>query len=283
MRTVTMPMVELPAGERIPALGQGTWGMGEDPARREREIAALREGLDLGMTLIDTAELYAGGATERLVGAAIEGRRDEVFLVGKVLPNHAEPAGMRRACEASLHRLRTDRLDLYLLHWPGPAPLERTVDAFTLLRAAGKIRFWGVSNFDPVDLNELTAVPGGGRVQADQVLYNVARRGIEWDLLPLCRCTGVPVMAYSPFDHGRAVLRHKAVDAVARRHEATPAQVAIAWVLRQDGVCTIPKAAEPRHTRENHGALALRLTSDDLGELDRAFPAPQGPRPLETL
>nr|BFE61071.1 aldo/keto reductase [Dactylosporangium thailandense] len=278
-----MRMVELPAGERIPVLGQGTWGLGEDPMRRDEELIALRLGLDMEMTLIDTAEMYGDGAAERLVGDAVFGRRDEVFLVTKVLPEHADRVGAMEACDRSLHRLRTDHIDLYLLHWPGPVPVDETVEAFTLLQQQGKIRFWGVSNFDTTDLREATAVPDGRSVQTDQVLYNLARRGIEWDLLPACQRFGLTVMAYAPFDHRGSVPRHPAVIAVAERHGVTSAQVALAWVIRQDGLTTIPKAAHPEHTEENRAALDLRLTAEDFADLDRAFPPPDGPTPLEVL
>ncbi|MGI5241823.1 aldo/keto reductase [Dactylosporangium sp. CA-139066] len=283
MKTLSMRMVELPAGEQIPVLGQGTWGLGEDPMRREEELTALRLGLDLEMTLIDTAEMYGDGAAERLVGDAVFGRRDEVFLVTKVLPEHADRAGTIEACDRSLHRLRTDHIDLYLLHWPGPAPVDETVEAFTLLQQQGKIRFWGLSNFDTTDLRAATAVPDGHAVQTDQVLYNLARRGIEWDLLPACQRFGLTVMAYSPFDHRGTVLRHPTVIAVAERHGVTPGQVALAWVIRQDGTTTIPKAAHPEHTAENRAALDVRLTAQDFADLDRAFPPPDGPTPLEML
>ncbi|WP_426513612.1 aldo/keto reductase [Dactylosporangium sp. McL0621] len=283
MKTLSMRMVELPAGEQIPVLGQGTWGLGEDAMRRDEELTALRLGLDLEMTLIDTAEMYGDGAAERLVGDAVFGRRDEVFLVTKVLPDNAHRAGAIEACDRSLHRLRTDHIDLYLLHWPGPVPVEETVEAFTLLQQQGKIRFWGVSNFDTTDLLEVTAVPDGHAAQTDQVLYNLARRGIEWDLLPACQQSGLTVMAYAPFDHRGTVLRHPAVIAVAERHGVTPGQVALAWVIRQDGITTIPKAAYPEHTAENRAALDLRLTAEDFADLDRAFPPPDGPAPLEVL
>lgn len=283
MKTLSMRMVDLPAGEQIPVLGQGTWGLGEDPMRRDEEITALRLGLDLEMTLIDTAEMYGNGAAERLVGDAVFDRRDDVFLVTKVLPDNADRAGAIEACDRSLHRLRTDHIDLYLLHWPGPVLVEETVEAFTILQQQGKIRFWGVSNFDTTDLLEVTAVPDGEAAQADQVLYNLARRGIEWDLLPACQQSGLTVMAYSPFDHRGAVLRHPAVIAVAERHGVTPGQVALAWVIRQDGITTIPKSAHPEHTAENRAALDVRLTADDFADLDRAFPPPDGPTPLEVI
>jgi diketogulonate reductase-like aldo/keto reductase len=274
--------IELPSGETIPVLGQGTWGMAEGARPADEEIAALRHGLDLGMTLIDTAEMYADGAAEMLVGAAIGGRRDEVFLVSKVLPHHATRSGTIAACEASLRRLGTDRLDLYLLHWRGTVPLEETLEAFGELLETGTIGHWGVSNFDLADLTELMQVPGGTAVEADQVLYNLTRRGIEWDLLPRCQELGLPVMAYSPFERGR-MLGHPDLERMAARHGATPAQVALAWVLRQDGVNTIPRAGTPEHVEQNRAALDLHLTAEDLAELDRAFPPPDGPRPLEML
>jgi diketogulonate reductase-like aldo/keto reductase len=274
--------VALPSGELIPALGQGTWHMGEDGGRRDAEIAALRAGIELGLTLVDTAEMYGDGAAELVVGDAIVGRRELVFLVDKVLPFHANVPGTIQACEASLTRLGTDWIDLYLLHWPGPVPLEETLEAFAALLGAGKIRYWGVSNFEVRRLEELTALVGGDGVQTDQVLYNLSRRGIEWDLLPWCRARGLPVMAYSPIEQGR-LAGDRVVAQIAVRHGATSAQVALAWVLRQEAVCAIPKAATLEHVRENRGALDLRLTDEDLVELDRAFPPPMGPRPLEVL
>jgi diketogulonate reductase-like aldo/keto reductase len=274
--------VDLPSREPIPVLGQGTWGMAEDPRRRGDEIAALRLGVDLGMTLIDTAEMYADGAAEALVAEALADRRDEIFLVDKVLPRHATRAGTRAACESSLRRLRTDRLDMYLLHWRGPVPLAETVEAFTALLQAGLIRHWGVSNFDLADLVELTNLPGGTAIETDQVLYNLARRGIERDLLPRCRQAGLPIMAYSPFDHGR-MAGHPVLGTVAERHGATPARIALAWVLRQDGIATIPKASTPAHVRDNRAAYDIRLAQEDLADLDRAFPPPLGPQPLEVL
>ena len=272
----------LPSGEAIPSLGQGTWGMAEDARRRKDEIAALRVGFDLGMTLVDTAEMYADGAAEALVGEAIVGRRDELFLVSKVLPENATTTGTPAACEKSLQRLGTDRLDLYLLHWRGNVPLEETLDAFAALVDAGKIRYWGVSNFDVVDLIELWRLTGGAKVATDQVLYNLTRRGIEYDLMPWCRKRNIPIMAYSPIEQGR-LLGHQELKKVAARHNATPAQVALAWLLRQDGVVAIPKAAKVAHVRENHAALALHLTREDLAALDRAFPPPTEAIPLAML
>ncbi|MGW4197690.1 aldo/keto reductase [Streptomyces sp. NPDC005004] len=273
--------IALPSGEEIAALGQGTWYLGEDPARREQEIAALRLGVDLGMTVVDTAEMYGDGAAEELVGEALRGRREEVFLVSKVLPRHADRKGTVGACEGSLRRLGAERLDLYLLHWRGRWPLEETLAGFTDLMEAGKIRYWGVSNLDVADMTELTALPGGDAVAVDQVLYNLSRRGIEWDLLPWCREADVAVMAYSPIEQGR-LLGAEALEAVARALGATPTQVALAWVLQQ-GVAAIPRSGSPDHVRENHGAADLHLPSEALDILDQTFPPPNGPTPLEML
>jgi diketogulonate reductase-like aldo/keto reductase len=265
-------------------LGQGTWYMGEDPAARKDEVAALRLGLDLGVTLIDTAEMYGEGGAEEVVGEAIAGRRDEVFLVSKVYPHNADRRGVQVACERSLRRLGTDRLDLYLLHWRGNVPLEETLDAFVRLREQGKIRDFGVSNFDLEDMLEAAALPGGELVATDQVLYNLTQRGIEWELLPWCRERGIPVMAYSPLESDPAsqagMLRNPQLTDVARRHGVTPAQVALAWLLRQDGVVVIPKAVRPQHVRENRAALDIVLTPEDLAQLDAGFPPPRRRRPL---
>jgi diketogulonate reductase-like aldo/keto reductase len=275
--------VALPSGERMPVLGLGTWGMGEDPSRRKAELAALRLGLDLGLRLVDTAEMYGDGAAEELVGEAIAGRRDEVFLVTKVLPSNASRAGTLAACARSLRRLGTDRIDLYLLHWRESTPLEETVSAFHELARTGKIRHWGASNLDVADMEELLrASPGKPGAETDQVLYNLSRRGIEHDLLPWCRAHGIPVMAYSPIEQGR-LLRSRSLREVAGRHGATPAQVALSWILRQEGVVAIPKAGTPEHVEENRAALELRLTRQDVDELERAFPRPAEPGPLEML
>jgi diketogulonate reductase-like aldo/keto reductase len=282
MSTLTQRTVTLHSGATMPALGQGTWHMAEGRHTAAEEVAALRLGLDLGMTLLDTAEMYADGASERLVGTAIEGRRSEVFLVSKVLPAHATREGTIAACAASLERLGTDHLDLYLLHWRGSVPLAETVGAFEELRSRGWIRHWGVSNFDVLDLAQAVHAPGGDGLETDQVLYNLMRRGIEWDLLPWCRRQGVPIMAYSPIEQGR-LLTHRTVRQIAQRHHATPAQVALAWVLRHDGVAAIPMAGTRAHVRENAGALELVLDADDLAALDRAFPPPGSPVPLQIL
>jgi diketogulonate reductase-like aldo/keto reductase len=263
-------------------LGLGTWHMAEDARRRDDELRALRLGLDLGLALIDTAEMYGDGDAEELVGEAIRGRRDDVLLVSKVLPTNARADATVQACEGSLRRLGTDRLDLYLLHWRGPAPLDETLDGFATLIDQGKIRHWGVSNFDRTDMDELLGVAGGEAVATDQVLYNLSRRAIECDLLPWCEDRRLPIMAYSPIEQGR-LLDHPSLRAVAERHDATPAQVALAWVLRHDGVVTVPKAGTPAHVRQNCGALELELAEEDLHELDLAFPPPTGRQPLEML
>jgi diketogulonate reductase-like aldo/keto reductase len=272
----------LPSGESVPVLGQGTWHMGEDWRRRKDEVAALSLGIDLGMTLIDTAEMYASGEAEVLVGEAIAGRRKQVFLLSKVLPENATRGGTVAACEGSLRRLGTDYLDLYLLHWRGATPLEETLDAFKVLVRDRKIRYWGVSNFDAPDMVELWGLPGGEAVATDQVLYNLARRGIEHKLMPWFRERRIPIMAYSPIEQGR-LLRDRELHKVAARHQVTPAQVALAWVLRMDGVIAIPKAGTTAHVRENRAALDLHLTQQDLMALDHAFPPPGEPQPLEML
>ncbi len=269
----------LPDGTPVPVLGQGTWNMGEDRGRRAAELAALRLGLELGLTLIDTAEMYGDGAAEELVGEAIAGRRDEVFLVSKVYPHNATRAGTARACAASLRRLRTDRLDLYLLHWRGGVPLAETVDAMERLREAGHIRRWGVSNLDVADLEEL----GEDACATDQVLYNLEHRGPEFDLLPWCRQRRLPVMAYSPVGQGGRLLRHPVLAEVARAHDATPAQVALAWTLRTPGVLAIPKASDAGHVRLNAAAAALVLGEADLARLDAAFPPPRRKQGLAML
>ena len=274
--------ITLPSGEEVPALGQGTWGWAEGERPREDEISALRTGLDLGLTLVDTAEMYADGAAEELVGEAIAGRRDEVFLVDKVLPSNATKQGAIEACERSLRRLGTDWIDLYLLHWRGPTPLEETLEAFDELVGEGKIHQWGVSNFDVPDMQELASVSGGENVQTNQVLYNLTRRGPEYDLLPYCREHGIPVMAYAPIEQGR-MLGDSTLRGVADGHNATPAQVALAWLLRQEELIAIPRAGTQEHVRNNRAALDLEFTREDLAALDRAFPPPTSKQPLEIL
>ena len=273
-----------PDGTEVPALGQGTWRMGDDDRTRSDEIRALREGLDRGLALIDTAEMYGDGRSERLVAEAIAGRRDEAFLVSKILPANARrPETIRRACQASLKRLGTDRIDLYLLHWRGGEDLAAVVETFEALREAGDVVRWGVSNFDADDLAELATLDHGTRLSTDQVLYNPQARAIEFDLLPYCRERQVPVMAYSPVGQGGDLLAQADVVAIARRHGVAPAAVALAWVLRSDGIIAIPKTGTVAHLRENVASLALTLEDEDLRRIDRAFPPPRSKRPLEML
>ncbi|MCU1720132.1 aldo/keto reductase [Pseudomonas sp. 5P_5.1_Bac1] len=256
--------------KQVPIIGQGTWYMGEDPGQRPREVAALQQGIDLGLTLIDTAEMYAEGGAEKVVGQALAGRRDKVFLVSKVYPHNASRKGAIAACERSLQRLGTEHIDLYLLHWRGQYPLEETVEAFEQLRDAGKIGRWGVSNFDTDDMRELDQPT----CATNQVLYNPEQRGIEFDLLPWCREHQVPVMAYCPLAQAGRLLRHPVLTQIAEAHGVTPAQVCLAWVTRQDGVIAIPKAVEPRHVQLNAAAANLTLRAEDLHAIDQAFPAP---------
>ena len=281
--STAIPTTKLPSGEAVPILGLGTWRMGESRGSASDEVAAVKAGIDLGMTLIDTAEMYGDGGAERIVAEAVRDRRDEVFIVSKVLPSNASRRATITACERSLRNLDTDRIDLYLLHWRGGAPLYETVDAFLELQRAGKIRHWGVSNFDMSDMAELVELTGGNAVATNQVLYNLARRGIEFDLVPWQRRHGIPIMAYSPIDQGGRLLRQTTVKEVAERHGATPAQVALAWLLRQPGMIVIPKSSSLQHTRENRAALDVKLTKDDLEMLDRALPPPKAARPLEML
>jgi diketogulonate reductase-like aldo/keto reductase len=275
-----MRMIKLPSGEEIPVLGQGTRGMAEQPNNRVNEIEALRFGLDLKMSVIDTAESYADGAAEELVGKAIAGRRNRAFLVSKVHPQNATRQGTIAACEHSLRRLETDRIDLYLLHWRGQVPLAETVDAFGELVRAGKIRFWGVGNFDLLDMDELILMSGGAAVAADQASYNLMRRDIEFDLLPWCGRRNIPLIACSPFEQGR-LLGHAELQRVATGYAATPAQIALAWLLRRDKIIVIPKAGSPGHVKQNRVALDIPLSDDDVAALDRAFPPPAVKRPLE--
>jgi diketogulonate reductase-like aldo/keto reductase len=276
-----MRFLSLPDRAKVPVLGLGTWGMGERGSRGPDIVKALRLGLDLGLSLIDTAEMYGDGGAEEVVGAAIEGRRDEVFLVSKVYPQNAGGKKLTAACDKSLKRLGTDRLDLYLLHWRGDVPLEDTVAGFEALRAAGKIRRWGVSNFDLDDMQELWRIPEGRACAANQVLYNLSRRGIEAQLIPWCRDRRVPIMAYSPIEQGR-ILDKPALTQIATARDASPAQVALAWLIRQDGVVAIPKAADPDHVRDNAASLDLDLSAAELAALDHAFPRPRHGR-LEML
>lgn len=275
-----MPIITLPSGETVPALGQGTWYMGEKRGSREQELAALRTGLDMGMTLLDTAEMYGDGKAEELIAEVVAGRRDEVFIVSKVYPHNATRDKMIRACENSLKRLNTDRIDLYLLHWRGGTALEETLEGFESLMQDGKIRHFGVSNFDTDDMEELVALPGGDGVATNQILYNLEVRGSEWALLPWCREHNVPIMAYSPLEHPRggrnSLLENATLKAVADRHSASPAQIALAWLLHQPQTIVIPKAAGVEHVRENRAAVEIELNDKDFAELNWAFPPPDG-------
>lgn len=275
-----MRYLHLPSGAPMPVLGLGTWRMGEAGARGAEIVGALRLGIDLGMTLIDTAEMYGEGGAEEVVGKAIAGRRQDIFLVSKVYPQNASRKGVVAACERSLKRIGTDYLDLYLLHWRGEVPFAETLAGLQELTSAGKIRHFGVSNFDVGDLEEWWQTPGGNATASNQVLYNLARRGVERDLMPWCRKRRVPVMAYSPVDQGRLLAR-RGLKQVAERRGVSPAQIALAWLLHQEGVVVIPKAARLEHVRENRAALDLALTPEELSELDRAFPAPKGRTPLQ--
>lgn len=277
-----MRHTQLPSGEQVPVLGLGTWHMGERPERRQDELDAIRFAIDHGMTLIDTAEMYGDGAAEELIGTALVGRRADAFIVSKVLPHHATRRGTVDACENSLRRLATDCIDLYLLHWPGAVPLEETLEGFDALQRAGKIRHWGVSNFDTADMEELLALRGGNAVAANQVLYNLMRRGIEFDLVPWCEQRKLPLMAYSPLEQGR-LLGAPELLRLAAEYSATPAQIALRWVLRHDSTIALPKAATPDHVRQLQGALDIPLTPQDMAALDRAFPPPRRKVPLEMI
>ena len=277
-----MKTVNLPSGSSIPALGQGTWHLGDQPAARAEEIATLRLGLELGLTLIDTAEMYGDGRSESLVGEAIAGRRSDVFLVSKVLPHNASRAGTVAACERSLRRLQTDYIDLYLLHWRGGVPLGETVAAFETLVRTGKIGQWGVSNFDLGDMRDLWQLAPGPQTAVDQLLYNLTRRGIEFDLLPWLQQQAVPVMAYAPIEQGR-LLRHAALQQLAQANGRTAAQLALAWLLDRDGVVAIPKSAHRDHLRANVQALDRPLAPEERAALDRMFPAPTTATPLAVI
>jgi len=277
-----MKTVTLPSGAAVPAFGMGTWQMGDNAAKRDEELATLRLGLELGAKLLDTAEMYGNGRSEELVAEAIAGRREEVFLVDKVLPSNASRRGTIVACEHSLRRLKTDRIDLYLLHWKGSVPLSETVAAFQELKQSGKICHFGVSNLDLGEMKDLWSITGGDAAQTNQVLYNLSRRGIEWELLPWLRQHRIPVMAYSPVEQGR-LLDNPKLAGFAQRHRMTPAQTALAWLLAKDDIIVIPKTSTRERVKENFGALDHSLTQAQLSELDRLFPPPSSPRPLEML
>ncbi len=277
-----MKTVTLPSGEKIPALGQGTWNMGDKRETRAEEISTLQLGLDLGLKLIDTAEMYGEGKAEELIGEAIAGRRDQSFLVSKVYPHNASRKGTIAACERSLARMRTDRIDLYLLHWRGSIPFSETIEGFMALQKAGKIRYYGISNMDLDDMRELFSLPGGDAIATNQLLYNLTRRGIEWDLLPWLHEKRIPVMAYSPIEQSRLLRSPKLAD-FAKRHGMTPAQAALAWSMAKGGIIAIPKTGRRERMKENLRALDLELSADQLAELDRLFPPPKAPVPLEML
>jgi diketogulonate reductase-like aldo/keto reductase len=277
-----MKTIDLPSGQTIPALGMGTWQMGESSDQRQREISALRHGLDLGMNLIDTAEMYGEGGAEEIVGETIAPNRSSVFLVSKVYPHNATRQGTIAACDRSLKRLKTDYLDLYLLHWRGSVPLAETLEAFHTLKQAGKIRAYGVSNFDLDDMETAIALKHGQGIATNQVLYNLMRRGVEWDLLPWSRQRKIPIMAYSPVEQGR-LLNHRVLRTLAQQHGVTSAQIAIAWLLHQQQVIVIPKSSTIAHLEQNYAALNLQLSPEDLANLDAAFPPPQQPVPLQML
>lgn len=272
----------LPDGSTMPVFGLGTWRMGESRRSRAAELAALNLGIELGATLIDTAEMYGEGGAEEIVAEAIRGRRDKIYIVSKVYPHNASRAGVQAACERSLKRLGTDRIDLYLLHWPGSHPIAETVAGFELLVKAGKIARWGVSNFDLAAMDEVWKLKSGGACATDQVLYNLSRRGIEFDLVPAAQKRSMPIMAYSPLEQGR-LQRKPGIDAVAKRHDASVYQIALAWTLARPGVVAIPKATNPKHVRENIAAVDIRLSPQDLAQIDADFPPPKGRTALGML
>jgi diketogulonate reductase-like aldo/keto reductase len=278
-----MKTVQLSDGKRLPVLGQGTWRMGEKKSAYADEVAALRLGIDLGMTLIDTAEMYGDGGAERVVADAIDGQRDRVFVVTKVYPHNASRTELPKACERSLKRLRIELIDLYLLHWRSNTPLAETVEGFEKLRSTGKIRRWGVSNFDVEDMSELFAIENGSACAANQVLYNLEHREIESGLLPWSQKNKIPIMAYSPVGHGRGLLKNATLKKIAERHDSAPAQIALAWVLRQPGVITIPKAGNQAHVRDNAQSVEIQLTDEDSADIDREFPSPTSKEPLPML
>jgi len=279
-----MTTVALPDGKRVPALGQGTWRMGEDDRARAREVAALRLGIELGMSLMDTAEMYGDGGAEEIVGEAIHGQYQDVFVVTKVYPHNASCEKLPKACERSLKRLRIEAIDLYLLHWrERTPPLEETVEAFEKLRITGKIKRWGVSNFDVDDMKELLSLEHGHKCAANQVLYNLENREIEFDLLPWSQRNKIPIMAYSPVGHSDELLKNAMLRKIANRHNANPAEVALAWVMRQSNVIAIPKASTETHVRDNASSLKIKLMKEDLTDLDCEFPPPKSKKSLPML
>lgn len=280
--SLPLPSAIFPDGHTVPALGLGTWHMGERRSEAAGEVRALQAGIDCGMTLIDTAEMYANGGAEEITGEAIKGRRDDVFIVSKVMPSNASYQGTIAACEASLKRLGTDNVDLYLLHWPGRHPLGRTVEAFEELRSSGKIARWGVSNFDTLGIRQLAALPQGSNCATNQVLYNLSTRGIEFDLMPWMTENAMPLMAYSPLDEGR-LLRHPDLGKMAKRLGVSPAKLALAFLLSRDNVIAIPKSSSPERVAENRAAADISLTADQLTELNQLFPPPRSRQPLQMI
>ena len=278
-----MKTVSLADGTHVPVLGQGTWRMGENKSAHADEVAALRLGIDLGMTLIDTAEMYGEGGAEKVVADGIVGQRDRVFVVTKVYPHNASRSELPKACERSLKRLRIDAIDLYLLHWRGNVPLEETVETFEKLRSAGKIKRWGVSNFDVDDMKEVLAIKNGSPCATNQILYNLENREIESGLVPWSLKNKIPIMAYSPVGHGRGLLENKTLNEIAKRHDAPPAQIALAWVIRQPRIIAIPKASNEKHVRDNAGSTEIKLTKDDLSDIDQEFPPPRSKEELPML
>ncbi len=279
-----MRTVALSDGDHVPALGQGTWGMGESKSVRAREVAALRLGIELGITLIDTAEMYGDGGSEKVVADAIEGQRDRVFIVTKVYPHNASRTQLPKVCERSLKRLRVETIDLYLLHWREKTPrIEETVETFEELRSSGKIKRWGVSNFDVDDMEELWSIESGANCTTNQVLYNLENREIEFDLLPWDQKKKLPIMAYSPVGHGRGLLENATLKKIAKRHNASSAQIALAWVLRQSQVIAIPKSSNEKHVRDNARSIDIKLTEEDFAALDREFPPPTSRKSLPML
>ncbi len=277
-----MKTVTLPDATKLPALGIGTWRMGENASARTDEIAAIRYAMDQGITLIDTAEMYGEGGAEEVLGEAMTGQREKLFIVSKVYPHNASHDGVITACERSLKRLGTGHIDLYLLHWPGSIPLAETISGFEHLKDTGKIRYWGVSNFAIDRMQELAALEAGNHCAANQVLYHLGMRGIEWDLLPWCNARTMPVMAYSPLGQGE-ILDHPALAKIASKHEVAPATIAIAWTLRDNNVISIPKSSQPAHLDQNLAALEVSLDTSDLAALDGAFPPPDAPEPLHMI
>ncbi len=284
---LTQRQVRLTNGKTVPAIGQGTWYIGQSLAKRQQEINSLRLGVELGMTLIDTAEMYGDGLSEELVGEAIRGLRDEVFLVSKVYPHNAGLGTIASSCEQSLRRLGTDCLDLYLLHWRGSVPFSETIEGMEKLVEAGKIRSWGVSNLDTADMEELTAQAQGTHCATNQVLYHLGSRGIEYDLLPWQRANDMPIMAYCPLAQAgslrRGLVEHPTVQAIASNHGISPYQLLLAWCIRKEAVIAIPKASSEEHVRENAAAILVELSAEELLQLDEAFPAPTRKLPLDIV